>query len=179
MTLALLLPILLLTTTSPVAPAPVWRRDAADPRWVIGRVELGAPPDQVWARLSQLERWGELFSDVRSVRVLEHDGPRWRLQIDTWLMKSCGPHEYRVEVEGRSLRVEIVATGLRAHLRMEVLEGAIAGRSAVTYALFIDPKGVVGALLPKKRLRNVQESMVSTYLSDIGRRFTLQGGGSP
>ena len=164
---------------APVAPTPSWRRDAADPRWVIGRVELGATAHEVWARLSQLDRWAELFSDVRSVRVLEHKGRHWRLQVDTWQMKSCGPHEYRVDAADRALRIEIVATGLRAHARLEVLEGALPERSVATYALFIDPKGVVGALLPKKRLRNVQESMVSGYLSDLGRRFTLSEGGLP
>ena len=171
--------VVLWAAIAPVAATPTWRRDSADPRWVIGRVELGAPADQVWATLAKLDHWAELFSDVRSVRVLEHQGARWRLQVDTWQMKSCGPHEYRAELDGRTIRVDIVATGLRAHVRMEVLEGTLPGRSVATYALFIDPKGVVGALLPKKRLRNVQEGMVSAYLTDLGRRFMLSTGGSP
>lgn len=161
---------------TPVLPASaIWTRSPADARWVLGKVEVAASPEIVWARIEHVQRWPELFSDIRGMTVLRHDGVRWRLKLDTVGMKSCGPHEYDVRIDpaARKAFVDIDASGADARAIIAIQAAAAPGRAVVTYQLFVDTKGVMGWFIPQKRLRRAQEEMVIRYLADFARAFGI------
>lgn len=151
------------------ARAPVTSR--RDGHWVHGRVEIPAPPDAVWRRLQRVDAWRELFSDVRALRILEHRGSSWRLELDTRIM-DCGPHDYWVRFgPGRVGRLEIDAPGVDARGRFTVREGTGMSPSVVTYDLYVEALGVIGWLVPEGSLHERQEAMVERYLGDLWRAF--------
>ena len=158
---------------APLPPTAVWTRSPADARWVLGKVEVATSPEVAWARIARVEQWQGLLSDVRGLTVLRHEGAAWRLRLDTWSMKSCGPHEYAVWIDAAARRayVDIDASGADAKARIAVMAGSAPGRAVVTYQLFVDTKGVMGWFIPEKRLRKTQEEMVVRYLGDFARAF--------
>jgi hypothetical protein len=140
---------------------------------VLGKVEVATAPDAVWARIGSIDQWPGLLSDIRGLTVILHDGDTWRLRLDTWSMKSCGPHEYVVRIDPTAKRafIDIDASGADAKARITVTAGNAPGRAVVTYQLFVDTKGVMGWFIPAKRLRKAQEDMMVRYLGDFARAF--------
>jgi hypothetical protein len=156
----------------PLPPTAVWTRSPADARWVLGQVEVATSPAAVWSRIEAVEEWARVFSDIRGLTVLWHTGSVWRLRLDTWSMKSCGPHDYVVRIEPeRRVFIDIDASGAEAKARIMVKSSGAPGRAVITYQLYVDTKGVMGWFIPEKRLRRAQEEMVVRYLGDFARVF--------
>lgn len=151
--------------------APTWKRDEKDPRWVQGQVLADAKPDAVFARLRNVPEWPRMFTDIKSMRVLERGGDRWRVRLETWTF-DCGAHDYHVAFENaRTARLWINAPGIDAIAYMRVLDGATPETSRVVYSLYVDARGVMGWFISTDQLRKKQEQMVVRYLADLERAF--------
>jgi hypothetical protein len=119
------------------------------PLRVEARAESTASPDKVFAVLADHERWPEWFPRVRKVTVL---GPA----------EGVGARR-RVELPGMTVDEEFIVwdpgarwtfTGYEARPRFTrslvedcVLTPRPGGGTAITYTMYMDPVGVMGALV--------------------------------
>lgn len=145
-------------------------RDAKDPRWLHGTISVSAPPDTVMTRLARVAEWPKLLSDIKSLRVVDHDGKRWHAKIETWTM-NCGAHDYTIDVTHDGVRLSIDATGIHANGRIRIEPGAQDSRSTARFSLFVETSGIVGWFIPESTLRARQETMVRRDLEDIAKAF--------
>ena len=148
-----------------------WLRDRTDPRWAYGMVIVRTDASHVRERLRNVYAWPQLFSDIRSLRVVRRVGDAWTVRLQTATF-DCGPHDYRVQfLPDGNVHLQIDAPGIDAVARMEVRDAQTPGRAVVTYRLFVDTHGVVGWIVSEAALRRRQEAMVTRYLSDLRRAF--------
>lgn len=153
---------------------PTWKRDEKDPRWVQGQVTAAATPDAVFARLQRVPEWPRIFTDIKSMKVIERGTDHWRVKLETWTF-DCGAHEYHVRFDAsRTARLWIDAPGVTAVAYMRVLPNATTDTSRVVYSLFVDARGVMGWFISNEELRRKQEQMVARYLADLERTFRAQ-----
>ena len=153
-------------------PAPTWRRSDVDPHWVQGHVVVPTTPDVIWSRLQRVDGWKEMFSDIKSLRVIEHQVNHWKINLRTTAF-DCGDHDYRVRFDDtRTLHLLIDAPGVDAHAQITVKPAGRPTDSIVTYSLYVDAKGIMSWFVSEATLRKKQEFMVVQYLTDLRRAFT-------
>jgi hypothetical protein len=146
-------------------------RDAKDPRWVFGSVTVDAPPDQVWARIERVDAWPQILTDVARLRVTEHQGPHWAIDLETRSL-GHGMLGYTVETSPeRVLKLSTDKLGVHALAYTRVHPGPTPGQSNVSYSLFLELKGAPSLLISDRSLREKQDHMVAVTLADIQRAF--------
>lgn len=159
-------------------PPPVYERSKQDPRWVVGQVNVTVAPDAVWRRLQQIEGWPRMFSDIKWLKVIKHDGPEWKVRLDT-VTFDCGPHDYDVSFQAnRTAKLSIDAPSVSAFAFMTVRDLGTPDQANVVYGLFLEARGMAKWFMTEKKLREKQEAMVSRYLSDLQRTFSRKGAGA-
>jgi hypothetical protein len=157
--------------SSPLFAAPTWTHDAKDPRWVQGQVTAHATMDAVWAKLQRVPEWPQMFTDIKTMNIVERGTDHWRVKLETRTF-DCGAHEYHVRFDSpRTARLWIDAPGVTALAYMRVLEGGAPEASRVVYSLFLEARGIAAWFHTKEDLRRKQERMVVQYLSDLERLF--------
>lgn len=155
----------------PLRAAPTWSRDAKDPGWVQGQVTANASPDAVWTKLQRVPEWPQMFTDIKSMTIVERGTDHWRVKLETRSF-DCGAHEYHVRFDAPcTARLWIDAPGVTAIAYMRVLEGAVPDAARVVYSLFLEAHGVAAWFHTKDDLRRKQEQMVVQYLADLERLF--------
>ena len=111
-----------------------WARDAKDPRWVQGQVLIATPPDVVWERLQRVPEWPQMFTDIKTMRILERNAAHYRVRLETRTL-DCGAHDYDIRLEApRTAKLWIDAPGVTALAYMRVLNGTEEGSSRVVYS---------------------------------------------
>lgn len=145
-------------------------RDAKDPRWVHGTVTVSATPDAVMQRLSRIDQWPQFLSDIKSMKVVQHNGDDWHVKLETRTM-DCGAHDYYLKVKKRGIGLKIDATGIDAYGAIAVRASNETGKSVASFSMFADTTGVIGWLIPTKTLRARQEKMVVRDLEDLAKSF--------
>jgi uncharacterized membrane protein len=130
-------------------------------------IDIAAPPDRVWAVMSDVERWPEWTASVRNVERLD-PGPfavgsrarvrQPRLPAATWTVTALEP--------GRSFEWQSPAPGLRSVGRHRV-DGVGDGASRVTLSLIWS-----GPLTPVVRLLygNLSRRYVEMEAQGLKRR---------
>ncbi len=138
-----------------------------------GQVSANASADTVFAKLQRVPEWPRLFTDIKSMKIIERGTDHWRIKLETRTF-DCGAHEYHVRFESpRTARLWIDAPGVTAVAYMRVLESATADTTRVVYSLFVEARGVMGWFISKEELQRKQEQMVVRYLADLERAFRL------
>ncbi len=152
--------------------APTWTRDENDPRWVQGSVVVAAAPAAVWRRLARVPEWPRLFTDVKSLRIIESRADYWRLKVESRTF-DYGAYEYQAKFEpaARTARGWFGGAGVSAVCHMRVLDRPDPATSRVTCSLFIDARGIAAWIIGKDEIRRKQEHMVTQYLADFQRAF--------
>jgi hypothetical protein len=169
--ITVLIVVLVRAGDSQAAPTPQVSRVQSDPRWIQGHVVVGAPPDVVFARLTQVDQWQSLFTDIAKMKVKSRSAEHWTIELETRTL-GHGTLPYKVDIgPGRHLRFWTNGRGVRADGETFVREGPTASQSEVTYQLFIDLSGIPALAVPERVLRPKQEHMVVTQLADLGRAF--------
>jgi hypothetical protein len=160
------------SSAEPPPGAVTWSRNKSDPRWVQGQATVVASSGAVWERLQYVDKWPAVFSDIKTMKVLRHEGPKWRIELETQAF-DCGTHEYDVSFDttARTAKLVIDAPGTTAVAYLTVKDGASTGQVLVTYSLYVEARGVVGWFVSEKALQSKQEQMVQRYLLDIYRAF--------
>lgn len=154
---------------------PRWTRDEKDPRWVHGEVVAPSSPEVTWRHLARVPEWPRLFTDIKSLRVVEHAGDAWKLKVASRTF-DYGAYDYeaRIDPATRTAKGWLGTAGVSAICTMRVLDGSAPSTSRVSCSLFIDARGVAAWAIGKDELRRRQEHMVVQYLADLQR-----GPGSP
>ena len=146
-------------------------RDKKDPRWVWGPVTVDASQDEVWSRFQKVESWPTMLSDIARLQVKDHRDNHWDIKLET---KTLGHGMLGYEVDASSDRVIRLKTdtlGVHALAVTRILPGPTATETNVSYALFLELKGVPSLLISENSLREKQDHMVSVSLADIRRSF--------
>jgi hypothetical protein len=152
--------------------APKWVRDEKDPRWVHGEIVVPSTADAVWARLGRVAEWPRVFTDIKSLRIVERIDETWHLKIESRTF-DYGPNEYHVRLDPfeRTARGWFRGAGVSAVCLMRIFEGTVPSTSRVVCSLFIDVRGIAALVLGRDELRRRQEHMVVQYLADFERAF--------
>jgi hypothetical protein len=154
----------------PTAPSRgvTWERSTSNPRWVIGRVNVGTSPNRVRERLEEVADWPLLFTDLAAVNVLKHDGPYWRVSTVSSTL-DCGEFEAYIDF-GRANEITM-AMGIPdvdANWRLTVLPGTHEGMSVLTLGVYLSPStdepGWYGTAAD---LQRKQEKLTERYLKDL------------
>lgn len=143
-------------------------RDSKDPRWVHGTVTVATGPDDTFRRVSQVDRWSTLFSDIKRLNVKRKASAHWLIEIESATM-NCGAHDYHIKIlPDRTLSFVIDATGIAAtgYLRVRPVADQPT-LSKVAFDLFIETTGVIGWFIPESSVRTRQEIMVGRDLTDL------------
>jgi hypothetical protein len=153
------------------------RRDSGDAKTVIGRVELAAAPAAVWERFRQVDRWRELFTDVKKLEVRKHEEDYWRVRLDSAIF-TCGPHDYELRFAGtkRAATLKILAPGADSEGQISAAPGSAPGSTVFEYRLRVQVSRVAGWFVSEKDIRDKQDRIVRQYLVDLARAF---GSGGP
>ncbi len=161
-------------SASPQAGAGVAQRDEKDPRWVWGTVTVNLPQDEVWSRFQKVQSWPSILSDIARLQVTGHRDQHWDIKLET---KTLGHGLLGYDVDASPdhvIRLKTDQLGVHALAVTRVLPGPTATQTNVSYALFLELKGVPSLLIGEASLREKQNHMVSVSLADIRRSF---GGG--
>jgi hypothetical protein len=152
-------------------PVATWRLPN-DKRWIQGQVTVDAPPDVVWKRLERVDTWPQLLTDIANFRVTDHDGSRWKIELETRTL-GHGMLPYTVEFgeENRQLRLAARETGVAIVAYMLVRDGGRPQASNIVYSMYIELSGVPKLLIGDATLRNKQQHMVDVTLGDIWRLY--------
>jgi hypothetical protein len=155
-----------------------WQRNASDPRWVQGQIDLATPAATVWQRVAQVREWPSIFSDLASfsVKSESRDGARWTIRFESRML-GHGQFDYFVSLDAanQSGLAVLSAPGVRAAASVTVVP-IDDRRSRVLFAAFVDRYGVLGWFLSEQSLRWRQERLVEQNLGDLGRAFGPAGG---
>ena len=149
-----------------------WHRDKKDPHWVQGTVTVDAPPDEVWARMQQVDTWPQMLSDIKRMKVTEHRDTHWKLDLETRTL-SHGMLGYDVQVSpsGRTLKLYTDRMGVRVVAQTDVAPGPTAQQSVVTYSFLIALSGIPSMLMSDADIRAKQEHMEAVTLADFYKAF--------
>jgi hypothetical protein len=155
-------------------PVSSWRLPN-DKRWVQGQVIVDAPPDVVWKRLERVDTWPKLLSDIARFRVTDHQGSRWKIELETHTLNH-GMLPYTVELreQSRSLRLWAKEMGVTIVADMLVRDGGRPQASNVVYSMYIELSGLPKLLISEANLRKKQQHMVDVTLGDIWRAYAPQ-----
>jgi len=146
-------------------------RDPKDARWYGGEAAVSTNPNSVWIRLQDVDKWPQIFSDIKSLKVKKHKGDEWTVEIESRTM-TCGSHDWIVRfLPNRTIEMAIGAPGIKARGVTMVKEGKSLTNSVVTYWLFIEVTGVVGWFVSEKDLRQKQEKIAQANLRDLEKVF--------
>jgi hypothetical protein len=157
--------------TSP-STSPKWTRDDKDPRWVQGEVILPAPPEAVWSRLGRVSEWPRIFTDIKSLRIVDRIDETWNMKVESRTF-AYGPQEYhaRLDPSARTARGWVAGAGVSAVNTMRIFDGSAPRTSRAVCSLFIDARGIAAWVLGKDEIHRKQEHMVVQYLADFERAF--------
>ncbi len=159
------------SAAAPQRGAGVAQRDTKDPRWVWGTVTVDASQDEVWARFQQVEAWPSMLSDIARLQVDGRRGNHWDIKLETKTL-GHGMLGYAVDAsDDRVIRLKTDTLGVHALAVTRILPGPTAKQTNVSYALFLELKGLPGLLISDSSLREKQQHMVSVSLADIRRTF--------
>lgn len=152
----------------------VLERPAADTHWVQGQVTVGAPPDEVWARLENVAAWPRLLTDVERLEVKERRGSHWEIELETRTL-GHGELPYHVDLQpepSRRVRFWRSGSGVAVQAFLLVREGPTPRQSNVVYSLYLRLSGLPHLLISDHSLVEKQQHMVSVTLSDLDRAFS-------
>lgn len=159
----------LVPTAARATSAATMTTDPRNPDVIVGRVQLGAPAGQVWNRVRQVDRWSELFTDIRKLDVRKHEGSLWIVRLDSGILR-CGPHDYEIRFTGeRAAALKIVAPGIEADGTLSV--AAAAGGSLFEYRLRVHVGRIASWFASEKDVRARQWQLIDSYLTDLARVF--------
>lgn len=147
-------------------------RDGKDPRWLHGTATVATGPDEVFRRVTQVDKWPTLFSDIKRLVVKRQQSAYWLVEIETATM-DCGAHDYHVRIlPERTISFVIDATGISATAYVRVRSIAKQpALSTVSFDLFIESTGIIGWFIPKSSVQTRQETMLRRDLIDLAIAF--------
>lgn len=148
-----------------------WGRDKKDVRWFGGEARVATNPNSVVARLQDIDKWPQVFSEVKWIKVKKR-APNYakaELEIRTF---DCGSHDWEITfLANRTIEMNIGAPGIKARAVTMVKDGKTPTEAVVTYCLFVDVSGVVGWFVSEKDLRAKQEKLATNILKDLEKTF--------
>jgi uncharacterized membrane protein len=140
--------------------------------WSQAQVIVNAPPGVVWDTVQQVPEWPRVLSDVEQMRVIEHDGPAWVVDLESRTLHH-GMHRYSVRLDPMQRRVIARSRGggVSVDSYMLVRPGPTPSQSDVVYSLRIETSGVARLAMSEGTLHTKQAHIVESTLEDLQRRF--------
>ena len=147
-----------------------WYRSKEDMRWVYGKIQLGASKDQIWNVLSNVEKWAEIFQDIKTIKVHKKHDNILETEVDAismthktyWNIKLSPPNKASFKDEGHGIIMEMI---------FFIEEEPINNTCMVNLHISIESDGFIGWFIPDSELRKRQEKMVVQYLNDIKKEL--------
>lgn len=144
-------------------------QSASNPDRLEGTVEVALSPNRVIELLSDYEKWPEIFSDVKSAKIVSTDGGTL-VRLDT---KSAGhPHTFRMESGAERVAFEIT-DGHNGNLKIkgEFQVEATSNGTRVDGVFETKVGGWMGRLLPDSKIRKMARAKLERDLRDLEKRL--------
>ncbi len=136
-----------------------------NPDRMEGTVDLDAPSGRVLEVLSDYEKWPEVFSDVRSAKLVPSEGETL-VRLDT---KTGGhPHTFRITKDDHGVSFEIVdGHGGKLKIKGEFRVEETATGSRVESVFETHVGGWVGRLFSDSKIRKMARQKLERDLKDL------------
>jgi len=137
--------------------------------WTEAEIVVDATPTELYALATNYERWREVFSDIKSVRVVGGDDrANAKVQFDSRALE----HEVTVQFEnvpGQALRFRGIKGPPGGRARGEYLLESLDGgtRTRVRARLYMDVVGIAGVFVRDAALRRMRQDKLTRDLRDI------------
>lgn len=144
------------------------RRNAAEPRLVVGIVDVDRPVGEVFGIIRDIDGWDELFGDLRTVEVKRRTASGATVELDSRMMGHASTVEVRIDAQRRFIRFDGAEHGIRYWLKVRA-DPSVShpGGTRVTTMLFADTEGLVGWFIPEHAVRALQLDFAASYLADL------------
>ncbi len=137
--------------------------------WTEAEIVVDATPTELYALATNYERWREVFSDIKSVRIVGGDDRvNAKVQFDSRALE----HEVTVQfdnVPDQALRFRGIkgppGGRARGEYLLEPLDGGT--RTRVRARLYMDVVGIAGAFVRDATLRRMRQDKLTRDLRDI------------
>ena len=137
------------------------------------RTEIDAPLDAVWASVQDVEHWAQWQSTLGQVTPTADDADgrvsECEVDIDAKITKISMTLECSYAAPAR-MTFERVSGDLRSLAGSWLLEDLGAGRTRATYALEVDPGGVLNLLLNDERRQKLRALLVDARPAELKAR---------
>ena len=137
--------------------------------WSEAEIVVDATPSELYALATNYERWREVFSDIKSVRIVGGDDrSNAKVQFDSRALE----HEVTVQfdnVKDQALRFRGIKGPPGGRARGEYLLEPIDGgtRTRIHAKLYMDVVGVAGVFVRDATLRRMRQAKLTRDLRDI------------
>lgn len=137
--------------------------------WSEAEIVVDATPAEIYALATNYERWREVFSDIKSVRIVGGDDrTNAKVQFDSRALE----HEVTVQfdnVPNQALRFRGIKGPPGGRARGEYLLEPIDGgaRTRIHAKLYMDVVGVAGVFVRDATLRRMRQAKLTRDLRDI------------
>ncbi|HKP64192.1 MAG TPA: SRPBCC family protein [Polyangiales bacterium] len=158
---------------APLGAQPVHVSQGSAPETSVAGVLIGAPPHDVYARVTAYHHWAHVFSDVSSVEVRSGASRDAVVRFTSRALRHTVTVRFDNVVD-REVRFTLIEgpPGAVASGRYR-LEPKDAGRKTyVAATLRMDVGGVFGWLISADTLRQMREDKLRIDLADIARAFS-------
>jgi len=139
------------------------------------RAEIDAPIDDVWAIVQDVARWPEWQATLGALDILETDtdgrATLCAVEFDARVTKIKMKLRCSYAAPTR-MSFERVSGDLSALSGSWTLEDLVGGRTAATYALDVNPGGVLNFLLNEERIGKLREALVDSRPPELKARAT-------
>ncbi len=139
------------------------------------RAEIDAPIDDVWAIVQDVARWPEWQATLGALDILETDtdgrATLCAVEFDARVTKIKMKLRCSYAAPTR-MSFERVSGDLSALSGSWTLEDLGGGRTAATYALDVNPGGVLNFLLNEERIGKLREALVDSRPPELKARAT-------
>lgn len=140
---------------------------SADDEWVSGSVPVAAPRARLWERLTAVQQWDRIFSDITRVQVISSSAGSLVAKMESrgfghmsrWRLRFLSPGRIAASTEAHGVRVE---------MSLSLLDKGRAG-TLVRMRIRADTVGLGGWFVPESSIRRKELRLLRSYLHDLSR----------
>ncbi|MCB9536385.1 MAG: SRPBCC family protein [Myxococcales bacterium] len=134
-------------------------------------VTVDVPPERLYALITDFDTYPTFVPNQSAVRVLSHEGDRWRVEFELSIVKTLRYTLDLVGEPGRSLSWTLVSGDMmRAMTGGWTLEALPDGRTRATYALDVELKGFVPRSVSRSLVERTLPANLEAFKNEAERR---------
>jgi uncharacterized membrane protein len=135
-------------------------------------VDLDAPPDKVYAAMTNYDRWQTFLTDVKSLHVLSGGRENAKVRTESRSLGSEVTIAFQ-NIPNKAMRFTLIdgPPGARGSGELVLVPLDNGARTRVRAMLYLEVVGLPGWFVSDSRLRTARQGKLRQDLTDLGRAF--------